>query len=745
MVNVINREKALLSLREYSDQKAGVRRLLSLPSLQYHVLRACNDPQKSHDQITNLVKYDPTLVAKILALNSNVKADPSLKKRISDTPRDSIKQLVLSGCAERYALYQGARKEVFAFLKQQWIIALQTAYLSRAFAHQFGYHKPEQAFYTGLIHNIGKSLFQSEDIDDYFALQQNATNENDLLMLESEQYGFNHCELGSYLAHQWRLDTAIQDAIRYHHTDIDKIQDAHPLTRIVFLARFIAEEPISSFKELILFTRRIFKVEHEELVPLVESALTQVGDVIKALNINVPKNLVSQSLVPFLPEESSHAQLQEAAKNHQLMREIHICGVIDAADISLARASTEAELQQSVNYSAKALYGVSRCVFFSYDSKHKTLQGKDLISPNCLGNEIKINLNNEHSLLTKCYRSQEICDTFTTDFEDLCVIDKEIIDHTKSNGMVCAPLLAPSLQSEASRSWADTSIPWGVVVFGFEGESDFQTAPIHTSMRYFSQKIACHLDRIEALQSTISQVQETEKGLHLAMLKRMVHEINNPLSIAQNNIHILGVRHQKDPEVTDSLYSIQEQITQAANLLKRHLDSSIDERPMHRAVNINELISDMLLIFQEGFLDSQDIVCELELDQTIPAVYIDDDAIKQILTNLIKNAAESMQDGGWLGLKTCDQVVIDAKEYIEIQVIDDGPGVPKTVVDKLFSPLESSKGIGHAGLGLSIVKDLANTMEGFVSYRRTPKGQTVFSAYLPRLTEPPEHEHKKTS
>ena len=731
MVNVINREKALLSLREYSDQKAGVRRLLSLPSLQYHVLRACNDPQKSNDQIINLLKYDPTLIAKILALNSNVRADSDLKKRIADTPRDSIKQLVLAGCAERYALYNGARKEVFFFLKQQWIIALQTAYLCRAFAHQFGYHKPEQAFYTGLIHNIGKSLFQSEDIDDYFVLQQNAETEAELIQLETEQYGFNHCELGSFLAQQWRLDTAIQDAIRYHHTDIEKIQDAHPLTRIVFLARFIAEEPVKSFKELILFTRRIFKVEHEQLVPLVESALSQVGDVIRALNINVPQDLLSQSLVPFLPEESAHAQLQETAKNHQLMREIHICGVIDAADISLARASTEAELQQSVNYSAKALYGVTRCVFFQFDGKNKWLQGKDLISPSCLGNEIRINLNNEHSLLTKSYRDREISDTFATSFEELCVIDREIIDHTKSNGMVCAPLLAPALHGE-------TPEPWGVVVFGFEGESDFQTAPIHTSMRYFSQKVACHLERIDALQSSITQVQETEKGLYVAMLKRMVHEINNPLSIAQNNIHILGVKTQDNQQVTDSLYSIQEEITQAANLLKKHLDVTIEERPLHHPININELISDMLLVFQEGFLDSQDIVCDLELDQTIPAVYIDEDAIKQILTNLIKNAAESMKDGGWLGLKTYDQVVIDAKEYIEIQVIDDGPGVPKTVVEKLFSPLESSKGIGHAGLGLSIVKDLANAMEGFVSYRRTPKGQTVFSAYFPRATEPPE-------
>ncbi|MCG8667775.1 MAG: HDOD domain-containing protein [Pseudomonadales bacterium] len=732
MVNVLNRDKALISLREFTDQKAGIRRLLSLPSLQLHVLRACNDPQKTPEQIANLVKYDPTLIAKTLYLSPSEHNSTEIRERIHTTPRSSIKQLILSGCAERYALYQEARQEVFDSLKQQWVMSLQTAFLARSFAYQFGYTKPDQAYYAGLLHNIGQLLFQSEDIDDYFLLQQNAGDDIELVEQERSQYGFDHTLLGAYLAKQWGLDTSIQDAIRYHHTPIDKIQDAHPLTRIVYLSRCIAEQPFSSFKELILFTRRIFKVEHDELIPLVESALTQTGDVIQALNINIPNRLVSQTLVPFLPEDQAHSQLQETAKSHQLMRDIHVCGVVDSVDISLSQASTEIDLQNLVNHSAKALYGTTRCLFFKFAPQTQTLHGSNLVSPDCVSNEIMVHLNNEHSELAKSFRTNQLCETFNADYDSLSVIDREIIDHTVSNAMVCAPIPDPQHPYEDDKLW-------GVLVFGFDTDTEFQISTIQASIRYFAHSIANHLARIETLQNTIDQVQQTEKGLYTATLKRMVHEINNPLSIAQNNIHVLGVKNRDNSELTNSLLNIQEEITRAADLLKQHLDVNTKEEIEQRPVIINELSSDLMMVFKDAFLDTKQIDYDLELDQTIPPVYIDESSLKQILTNLVKNAWESMDEGGWLALKSFDQVIINDKEYVEIQVEDDGPGVPKTVLEKLFSPIDSQKGAGHAGLGLSIVKELAQSLGGFVSYRRTQGDHTVFSVFFPRVTRPPEH------
>ena len=731
MVSVSSRDKALFSLRDFTDQKAGVRRLLSLPSLQHHVLRACIDPQINPDQLFNLIKYDPTLTAKILNLNSSESSITDIQECLSNTPVESIKQLVLAGCAERYALYQSARPEVFDVIREQWIIALQTAFLSRSFSYQFGYNKPNQAYYAGLLHNIGKLLFQSEDIDDYFQLQQNAGNEQELLELEAEQYGFHHCMLGSFLADQWGLDAAVQDAISYHHTAIDKIQDAHPLTRIVFLARSIAESPFRNFRELLAFARRIFTVEHEQLVPLVESALTQTGDVIRNLNINVPSRLVKQNLVPFLPEEQAHSNLQETAKHHQLMREIHISGVIDAADTALSAASTEAELQELIINASKALYGNSECLFFRYNTNGGNLQGTNLHHPHCVSNEIRISVANEHSLVARAWRSRQLQDTFKTDIEELSVIDREISNHTRSRAIICAPVIAPGTAGSQVT-------PWGVLVFGFDTDADFQVATIQSSIRYFTRKIGYHLSRIDAFQSSISQVQETEKGLYTAILKRMVHEINNPLSIAQNNIHLLSLRHESDAELRESLLNIQEEITRAANLLKQHLDATVQREAACHPVNLNELISDLLLIFKDGFLAARDILCEQELDQTIPPVYIDENALKQILTNLVKNAAESMDNGGTLAIHSHDQVIIGDHTYIEIQVQDDGPGVPQAIVEKLFTPVDSPKGLENAGLGLSIVKELAQAINGFVSYRRTPGEQTLFSVYLPRDTEPPE-------
>lgn len=59
------------------------------------------------------------------------------------------------------------------------------------------------------------------------------------------------------------------------------VRNARPLTRIVYLVRIIAETPFNHFRELLFTARQIFTVEHDQLVPLVESALTQTGDVIR--------------------------------------------------------------------------------------------------------------------------------------------------------------------------------------------------------------------------------------------------------------------------------------------------------------------------------------------------------------------------------------------------------------------------------------------------------------------------------
>jgi len=215
----------------------------------------------------------------------------------------------------------------------------------------------------------------------------------------------------------------------------------------------------------------------------------------------------------------------------------------------------------------------------------------------------------------------------------------------------------------------------------------------------------------------------------------MTHEINNPLSIAQNHLHILSVSEHHSSQQRESIQVIQEEIIRASNLLKQHVDGSHVQSNKRYAVNINEILCDLLLVFEDGLTEEQRIDTERQLDKAMPPIFIDDSKLKQILTNLLKNAFESLGNEGWLSVRSQDNVIINGEPFIEIQIADDGPGVPKSIIGHLFSPITTLKGEDHSGLGLSIVKELTNELEGSVSYRREFDGTTIFSLFFPRKIE----------
>ena len=80
---------------------------------------------------------------------------------------------------------------------------------------------------------------------------------------------------------------------------------------------------------------------------------------------------------------------------------------------------------------------------------------------------------------------------------------------------------------------------------------------------------------------------------------------------------------------------------------------------------------------------------------------------------------------------TRDSFCSDGKRYAEIFIQDDGPGVEPLVQKKLFKPIISTKGPGHAGVGLSIVKGMADDLGGQISYHDVPGAGAGFCLRIP--------------
>lgn len=698
----------------------GLRRLVTLPSLHYQIFRACVDPLRSLEHLHTLVKYDPVLVAKLIdAASERAPSNQPLhiETVIAETSKQQIKALLFSSCAERYAYYQRKRQAAFETTQKNWLRSTLTGLICRSLSFQFDYDEPEVAYYVGLLSNIGQWMLHSEDLENYPGLLNRHTDIDKLYHAEQQEYGYDQVETAAQLIQNWRVASPILNAIKYGNATESQLEDAEPLHRIVFLARTIVDSNALNLSDVEQQAKRLFKRDNVQIFRLVESALNQLSELVSELKMNIPAKKMPPILQPFLIDDQLHLNVQETAKCQLLIQDTHLCGSIDAAGAVFIECQTRTEIQENASYLAKNLFGCSGSLFFS-------ARNSEQLSASIPGvTHIDIGTDNHSSLIAQSARLNTPQDSADQEPEALAIIDQGVMAHLNAHVMMCVPISSsldnPNYNCE------------GVLVLGFAKAGNYYWTKQRALINYFAFTLATQWRRIEFNNRALKDAIETESALHNASLKRMVHEVNNPLSIARNIAHLLTKnKGGEDPEVAESLAKIDTEIQRASELLKKYTDMQCNGS-QENAVNINETIADLLDVFENGILKKKEIVAFAELDQSIPPVYIDVESVKQILTNLIKNAAESMMRGGLLTIQTHDKVVVDAKTYVEIRVIDDGPGVPDDVIERLFSPVRSEKG---AGLGLSIVKELTQKMDGFVSYQRAD-GNSLFSVYLRRQIE----------
>lgn len=137
------------------------------------------------------------------------------------------------------------------------------------------------------------------------------------------------------------------------------------------------------------------------------------------------------------------------------------------------------------------------------------------------------------------------------------------------------------------------------------------------------------------------------------------------------------------------------------------------------------LVQSLVSIFQESLFIKTGIIANINLDKSIPLIESDSNSLKQILTNLLKNAIEAMPDGGEINIKTRDYVNYNGKQFIELSISDTGPGIPNKILTNLFNPVKSTKPGEHSGLGLSIIKNLVNDLGGTISGSNLYSGQLL--------------------
>jgi nitrogen-specific signal transduction histidine kinase len=214
-------------------------------------------------------------------------------------------------------------------------------------------------------------------------------------------------------------------------------------------------------------------------------------------------------------------------------------------------------------------------------------------------------------------------------------------------------------------------------------------------------------------------------------LRAIVHEVNNPLSIITTYLHLLAAKVSDNEHTYQQIQIIQEEIQRVSAIVAGLREITNPGQPSTEPTDINKLIERITNFYQKSVFQSKGLESYLDLDQDIPCIVTQPDRVKQILINLMKNAAEALQEKDKVYITTRDNVFIQGKTYIELEIEDNGPGIEQEILTHLFQPVGRLKN-KQSGLGLTIVKNLVSDLDGDLSIRSGNWG-TRFQIRLPRI------------
>ena len=210
----------------------------------------------------------------------------------------------------------------------------------------------------------------------------------------------------------------------------------------------------------------------------------------------------------------------------------------------------------------------------------------------------------------------------------------------------------------------------------------------------------------------------------------IAHEVNNPMEAIKNAIYLLADSVKPDAA---PVYDILKSETERVARIVRQMLGLYRNNEQVKPININLLVEDTLLLLNRQLQRSNvEVITKLgELPEAVVAA----DQLRQVLSNLVINAKDSMSDGGRLLVRT--RHVRYNKEYplgsIRLLVADTGSGIPTELLNSIFEPFVTTKGSKGTGLGLWIVRGIIGNHGGKISVRSKIGKGTIFKIELPAV------------
>jgi len=647
---------------------------LQLPSLPEVTLRALDacHQDESYRKISEIVSADTALVARILALANSALYGPS-------TPIRSVDQALLRLGTRRFhtlVLTAALRQLLFELGGDEW------QQLRDFWRHSLT---------TALTARALATLTRYPEPDEAFMLGM-LHNIGELIAIktpatDTKQHYLDHqSDIAAELVASWGLGPMAADAMRYQQALPSELRDAGHLVKLISLATRLALSDAAG----IAAAGTVFGLNEELTREINRRIGHEVSGMAASLGIPLDEDYCG---------ESASRQLKQT-----ILRQAMANQAINLADLT---GETEDILAETVN-SLTLVTGLPALCFGHSGDNLVLLSGTIGDIP-----ELAVTAKPGGSVLTEAFISGL---PVSLGERSPTVLDRQLLSllHTPS-------LLAVPVNSGGNCP--------GVFALGTDNDhlpTTLELADIFT--RQLSSVLA---NRTPTETGNEGLDQEIARD----RLRKQVHEVSNPLTIIRQYIYQLRGRLE-DAGVQQELDVIRDELDRAGNLLLQMSHTDIRQSD-EDGVELNAELESLARILEDSLFSADNRSLKLSLCSEPTRVTSDATRIRQVVINLVRNAAESLPEaGGMVAIKTSSPVWQNHRTWVELEISDSGRGIPDEVRDTLFSPVKTTKGEGHSGLGLSIVKQLVDDMEGIIACRTGQEG-TTFRILLPAAS------HKK--
>jgi signal transduction histidine kinase/HD-like signal output (HDOD) protein len=683
--------------------------LPALPQVLVKLMHSCASDDEGMGTLADLVAQDAALAAKVLQVATSPvyhhgPHPANIKQALATIGLNMVRTLLVTQSVYQTFHDVGPGLDLRAF----WAHGIETGITARMLAQRQGYSQPEEAYLAGLLHDIGRLALVMAAPEQY-AANFFAKDGRELCALEERTLEITHPEAGALLLERMNLDSFLADSIRYHHTELVRLHDAHPLVRIVAAADQLMHlsEMDAALRAHLLgatgFSEEAY-LKHKATVA------SHVQRVAVSLGIDMPAAPPAQAAARAV--EVFNAATDHRGPLQDSMRDL----ILIDKTLGALRCDTDPENRlRAIARAAVILFDFSDAVVLEPSAQSGALAPVALPPGRQRLADLSIPANKDNLAGRVSIDGQP---AVLAPPGTPSVADEQLLRFFNAEALValCIPsdddrplvLLGATTAVHAKR--LQERLP---LLREFGGQAGAQRAAA-------APDTGKHADGADL------------ENKFLLASRRIAHEISNPLTIIRNYLTVLQRKAESDQPIGAELGIMKEELDRVGHIIHEFVQPA-GAAPVDTASDVNAALTYVTRLFA----DSATVPAGLQLSRHVspePAMAaIDGGSLRQVLVNLVKNAVEAMPHGGRIDLRNNGIVERDGANYVAVSIGDTGPGIPDSLRARLFEPMTSTKEGGNRGLGLSIVRELVRRSGGHIACRSS-RGGTVFELALPAVS-----------